>query len=72
MERMDKWMTQRRRSPAEAVAPAVQSLFSYSSYLVDVQGLHGVFDQLNVDLSLLWLQLLVGNKLSLCKRKEST
>lgn len=34
-------------------------------YLIDVQGLHGVFYKLNVDLCLLWLKLLVRNKLSL-------
>lgn len=37
-------------------------------YLVDVQGLHGVFYQLDVDLGLLWLKLLVRNELSLCKK----
>lgn len=37
-------------------------------YLVDVQGLHGVFYQLNVDLCFLWLKLLVRNELSLWKK----
>lgn len=36
-----------------------------SHYLVDVQGLHGIFDQFNVDLCLFWLELLVRNELSL-------
>lgn len=34
-------------------------------YLIDVQSLHGIFNQLNVDLRLLWLKLLVWDKLSL-------
>lgn len=34
-------------------------------YLVDVQGLHGIFYKLNVDLCLLWLKLLIRNELSL-------
>lgn len=34
-------------------------------YLIDVQGLHSIFDKLYVDLCLLWLKLLVRNKLSL-------
>lgn len=34
-------------------------------YLIDVQGLHGILNQLNVDLCLLWLKLLVGDKLCL-------
>lgn len=67
MDDSEEKITSRGCRPCSAV-----TFFSFSSYLVDVQGLHGVFDQLNVDLSLLWLQLLVRNKLSLCKRKEST
>lgn len=41
------------------------------SYLVNVQGLHGIFDQLDVDLCLLWLKLLVRNELSLCREKTN-
>lgn len=33
-------------------------------YLIDVQSLHCIFDQLYVDLRLFWLELLVRNKLS--------
>lgn len=40
-------------------------------YLVDVQGLHGVFNQLNVDLCLLWLKLLVRNELSFWNAKKN-
>lgn len=35
-------------------------------YLIDVQSLHGVLDQLNVDLCFLRLELLVWYELSLC------
>lgn len=42
------------------------------TYLVDVQGLHGVFDQFDVDLGLLGLQLLVGDELGLCRTEEET
>lgn len=41
-------------------------------YLVDVQGLHGVFYQLNVDLCLFWLKLLVRNELGLWKKVKKT
>lgn len=47
--------------------------FSLRIYLIDVQGLHGIFNQLNVDLCLFWLKLLVGDKLSLwIKKKKKT
>lgn len=39
------------------------TIIRVQSYLVNIQSLHGIFDQLDVDLSLFGLKLLVGNEL---------
>lgn len=48
--------------------PVYEYVYHNSSYLVNIQSLHGIFDKLDVDLSLFWLKLLVRNKLGFCNK----